>query len=363
VLGQICRFPFPTESAPETCSSIVTSATQTSGGGDLRICVTPTRNEAWIIERFLAAAKTWASHVIVADQGSTDGTLQQLQSASDVEVVINDSPVYDEAYRQKILLSRARQFEGKKVFIALDADEALSANCLQSKEWKRVGEAKPGTVLRFRWVNILPGFEEAWIPGKYSAFGFVDDGCDFTGRRIHSTRVPQPAGAPVIDLHDVVVLHFQYVAWERMASKHRWYQAWEHVKHQQKGPLQIFREYHHMYGSWEKNEIHPVKPEWLDGYERAGIGFRSLESESVTYWDKEVLEMLREHGAERFRKIGIWDKDWKELADQMGFNGSNFSDPRSAWEKTAHWLLRLTQKRRTNPGVRGFEKLLRLSGW
>jgi len=39
-----------------------------------RICITPVRNEAWIIERFLAAARTWATTVVIADQGSSDGT-------------------------------------------------------------------------------------------------------------------------------------------------------------------------------------------------------------------------------------------------------------------------------------------------
>ena len=39
-----------------------------------RICVTPTRNEAWIIGHFAAAARCWADHVVIADQRSTDGT-------------------------------------------------------------------------------------------------------------------------------------------------------------------------------------------------------------------------------------------------------------------------------------------------
>ena len=39
------------------------------------ICVTPARNEAWILERFLRAAELWADHVIVADQQSTDRTV------------------------------------------------------------------------------------------------------------------------------------------------------------------------------------------------------------------------------------------------------------------------------------------------
>ena len=194
-----------------------------------------------------------------------------------VEVVINDSPVFDEAHRQRILLERARQFEGRRILIGLDADEALSSNCTETDDWEQISNAEPGTVLRFRWVNVLPGFQKAWIPPGHSHFGFVDDGSEHTGKRIHSPRVPYPSGAPILDLDDIVVLHFQYVLWERMVRKQRWYQAWEHLKHQQKGPLQIFREYNHMYGSWEQEEIHPVQPEWLEGFDRAGIDFRSLE--------------------------------------------------------------------------------------
>jgi hypothetical protein len=337
----------------------------TEGSSDhcRRICVTPVRNEAWIIERFLAAAKTWADHVVVADQQSNDGTLELLQATPGAEVVINESPAFDEAHRQKILLERARQFEGRRVLIGLDADEALSANCRESKEWKQIADAEPGTILRFRWVNILPGFKEVWIPPKYNAFGFVDNGCDFRGWRIHSPRLPQPENAPVIDLDEIVVLHFQYVAWERMIAKHHWYQAWEHLKHQQKGSLEIFREYNHMYGGWDKSEIHPLQPEWLEGYDRAGIDFRSLQSEPVTWWDREIVQMLREYGTERFRRIAIWDQDWNEMATHIRTNGADLSDPRSAWEKTVHRLLAVTQSRRSNLAVRGFERLLRLLGW
>ena len=48
-------------------------------------------------------------------------------------------------------------------------------------------------------------------------------------------------GAPVLDINDFVVLHFQFILWERMVSKHRWYQAWEHQKNPNKGALEIFR--------------------------------------------------------------------------------------------------------------------------
>src|SRR5688572_13904360 len=91
------------------------------------MCLTPMRNEAWIVKEFIAAANLWATRIVVADQISTDGTLEQLQSSAGTEVVINDSPIYDEAHRQKVLLERARQFPGKRIMFGLDADEAISS--------------------------------------------------------------------------------------------------------------------------------------------------------------------------------------------------------------------------------------------
>ena len=174
---------------------------------------------------------------------------------------------------------------------------------------------------------------------------------------------PTPPNAPVLDLKDIVVLHFQYVAWDRVISKHRWYQAWEQLNHPEKGPLEIFRQYHHMYGSWEEKEIHPVRPEWLDGFVRAGIDFRSLKCEPVTWWDREIAQMLLEQGPDRFRRIAIWDEDWNAMARSVGRNGADLSDPRTVGEKLIHRTLKATQKHRGNLGVRGFEHILRWLGW
>jgi hypothetical protein len=328
-----------------------------------RICVTPVRNEAWIIDQFVSAARLWATDIIVADQRSTDGTLEKLKATPGVDVVINDLPTFDESHRQRLLLDRARQTPGNRILIGLDADEALSANFSISKEWQQLEHATPGTILRFRWVNILPGFSHAWIPPGYRAFGFIDDGSEHRGRTIHSPRVPQPPGAPTLDLEDVVVLHFQYIAWERMLSKQRWYRAWEHITHRQKGPLQIFREYNHMNGGWHRSEIHEVNPEWLEGYARLGIDFRRIPTETVTWWDFEVLRLMQEHGPDRFRKIDIWDKDWTAVAALAASGHDNLSDPRSIFDKSAIRLLRATQQRRSNLAVRVLESVLRRAGW
>ena len=118
-----------------------------------------------------------------------------------------------------------------------------------------------------------------------------------------------------------------------------------------------------MFGGWEEEEIHSIRPEWLEGYDRAGIDFRSLKGESVTWWDTELLQMLVEHGPKHFRKLNIWDMDWNALAASLGIDGVDLADPRSSAEKAIHYLLVKTQNQRTNLGVRAFERLLRLLGW
>lgn len=327
------------------------------------VCTTPTKNESWIIGPFAAAAKTWANHVIVADQLSTDGTREQLRQTPGVDLVLNDSTTFDENHRQQLLLSRARMIEGQRVLIGLDADEAFSANARSTSDWQKIVSAKPGTILRFRWVNILPGFKHAWIPPGHTPFGFVDDGSTHTGKKIHSPRVPYPENAPILDLNEIVVLHFQYVLWDRMLSKQRWYQAWEHIKHREKGALDIFRQYNHMVTGWKKQEIHPIRPEWLSRYEQAGINFKALVSEPVTWWDREVLQMLSNSGTKEFRRISVWNKDWTALGRQLGLSENDLSDPRTAWEKLAHRLLAASQNHRSAFFVRSFEQLLRRTGW
>jgi hypothetical protein len=74
------------------------------------ICLTPVRNESWIIKPFLAASKMWADHVIVADQGSTDGTLELLQSTREVETIINAAKTYDERHRQRCSSTKRAKF-------------------------------------------------------------------------------------------------------------------------------------------------------------------------------------------------------------------------------------------------------------
>src|SRR5690242_9248978 len=127
------------------------------------ICLTPVKNEAWIFERQLQCSSLWADNIIVGDQMSTDGTREIAQRFPKVRLLDNKSPGYDEGERQRIVFEAAREIPGKRILLAIDSDEAVTANWMTSSEWNALRDAEPGTVIRFQWVNLLPGCKECWI--------------------------------------------------------------------------------------------------------------------------------------------------------------------------------------------------------
>ena len=322
------------------------------------VCVTPVKNEAWILERFLQAASSWADHIVVADQGSTDGSREIVAGFEKARLVDNPNPSYDEGARQRLLLEEARGVPGRRLIFALDADEALAADALDAAEWRALLHAPEGTVARFDWVNVLPGFERCWIPGEKVPFAFVDDGSSHNGERIHSTRVPVGRSSEIVDIEHVKVLHLQHVARRRMEGKQRWYQCWEALNHREKRPIQIYRQYHRM-DAFPEEELHPVEESWLGGYD-----LRSLEDDGG-HWDAEVVAWLEEHGPDAFRRLAIWDIDWQDAARRAGFEvpTDRLRDPRGRVERAVHAWLRRTQPHAGSTAVRLGQRALTPLGW
>lgn len=270
------------------------------------ICITPTKNEEWIIERFIRATSLWADEIIIADQMSTDRTREIIGEFENVRMIDNSCTSFNENERQKLLINAAREIPGKKLLIALDVDEFFTGNFLKSNEWQEMLYAQPGAVFEMQWPCIADDFCHYWLTdGNTNTFAYMDDGTPHTGSKIHSIRVPVPTGAIVTTLSEIKVMHFQYTDWDRMKSKNLWYQCYERIKLPQKSIFEIYRMYHHMdvHGKFKM-----IPQKWFDYYISKGIDLKQKPDGLEKYWwDDEIKSLVRNYGINYFYYI-----DFKE---------------------------------------------------
>ena len=310
------------------------------------ICLTPVLNEAWILERFLTCASLWADHIIIADQQSTDGSVEIAQRFPKVRLIENPAKKFNEPERRQMLLAEARRIPGPRLLFGLDADEFLTANFLNSPEWDAILQAPPGTVISFPWPLVQANAAKLsyFFLAKELAIGFMDDGSEPQDRVIHSPRVPAPPGAKTLHAKEIKLMHYCLMDHDRFESRLRWYQCWEQLN-LHKRPIDLYRFYHTDLFV-PSNMVKPVPAEWMLGYEQHGIDMTSVNREGNYRWDKEVLRFFDEHGTARFKRLAIWDADWTRLHAELYPEKArkNYLDPRSRFDKLVHRWLRWTQR-------------------
>ncbi len=321
------------------------------------VCLTPVRNEAWILDTFLRCASEWADRIIVLDQASEDGSAEIAGRFPKVRLLRSSSREFDEAGRQRRLIAAAREIPGPRLLVALDADEVLAAPSFAGPTWRSLRDLEPGTVVLGRWLNLRPGLTSAWEEGPPRPFAVRDDGSAHRGLDLHSPRLPVADGAPRLALPEILVLHLQYTAWERMLAKQRWYQCLEQLLHPERHPIAVYRMYHHMHAVAPAQE-RGIDREWLAPYERRGIDLRRPAPGGPFWFEREVLDLLARHGGPTFARQAIWDTDWRALARRLGHaRPERFADPRTPAQVLLQtWLARTQPRHRARP-------IARLDAW
>jgi Glycosyl transferase family 2. len=310
------------------------------------VCLTPVKNEAWILGRFISATSLWADYIIIADQNSTDGSQDIAKKYPKVILINNPQEEYNEVDRQRLLLAEARKIKGRKLLITLDADEVFTSGFQRTKEWTDMLNAEVGQVFGFQWINLMPGFEKAWIPSGHFPWAMIDNGSEHHGSLIHSPRLPVEDWDKVIKLTHIKVIHFQYINWSRMNSKHNFYQCLERLKYPHKASVDIYRMYHHMYNI-DKSQVLLFKDSWVEEYDQKGIKFNTPAVSVRNWFDDEVELLLEKFGGNTFRKVSIWDTKWR------------VKDPRSFLDKLIHIYLFRSQRFVDNKLIVKIDRFLR----
>ena len=284
------------------------------------VVLTPVKNEAWILPLFCATTSLWADHIVIADQHSTDGSREIAAGFSKVTIVDNDSPDLDERCRDALLVKKARELVGSDgILFRIDADEIFTPN-FDSEDWLNIKQSEPGTVWRFPWLQIYPGFKSYW--DFYPTYGaFVDDGREFTPHGIIHARAMFSADSDDKQkfAENIALLHFQFVDWKRMQSKHRYYQCFEHVMFPQKSAIEVFRIYHWMYD--RDLPLKPTPSSWFDEYNKMGIDITNVKFENDYWWDNKVDEYIKKHTSKFFRHFETY-----KPGELLFANGKNLLD-------------------------------------
>jgi hypothetical protein len=306
------------------------------------ICLCRIKNESWFLHTFLRCTELWADRILLADEHSTDNSREIASKYKKVRVLSVPDHTFDEQRTNALLIQEARKIHGPKILFHLDADELFTANLFRNRIWNRILHAPKGTEIRFSWACVTPDLKHYW-EDNLSTRAYVDDGKKYQGSKFHSIRLPTNNAHKSISIRATKLFHFQFTDWQRMQSKHRWYQVFERIQYPQKSFVTLFRTYHHMY-SIPQDQIKPIPNFWHNYYRVHSIDIFNIQKDTTYWWDSDILQRIKFYGKKYFRTEDIWDIPWEKIAKREGYsNTSIFKDPRSIWMKIIHVWLRVSQ--------------------
>jgi hypothetical protein len=322
----------------------------------LLVCMTTVRNDAWVLNAFMAATSIWADYIVVADQMSTDNTRSILQKYPKVIVVENNTLEINEPERYKMVIDKAREIEGDKILFAFDVDEVLSANFIHTKDWERILCSKKGDVFCFQWAHIHPSGNSYSVPDVFFPWVFHDDGIEPHAnyvRNLHSMRIPYPIEEKqMFYVNDFKVLHLQELIPNRQKSKLRMMIMVDYLLNDRK-TVKLSRYY---LPKKNRDTQYLLTSDMLYDVDNFGFNlFELVDLDLKKFWyDSFILDHLERDGNQKYCKIDIWDSNF--------IHTYGLKDPRSMFTKCLHLYLRLTQNFSHYYVVRAVDKLLKIIG-
>jgi hypothetical protein len=315
-----------------------------------RLLLVPVKNEAALLGPFLEHHAPLFDRILIADQGSTDGSWDIANSHPKVLAIRNPDTGYNENFRRRLLLDEARRIDPAALIAGLDADEFLLAD---AEKWNSVCQNwKSGFAdhaIQMPWMCLAPGGRD-WFALK-NIFCRPGAGGQLPESEIHLSRVP--IGERTHFCAEVPVLHLNLFWPRRQQMKTWWYSALE-TKMFGAVSLDARRLYRHS-GTGSMRNRQPIPEEWRKPV--ADILSRIALADSWDSWHKErLLEMLQNDADGRLRHAPIWGYPWR---CELFCAGMRDHPGPSLLGRLADWWIESTNDRRKNPLVRTADSILR----
>lgn len=317
------------------------------------VVLTPVRNEAWILTKFISAASLWADHIIIADQMSDDGSREIALSFPKVTLIDNPTREMHMAATRRLLLKEACKIPGEKIVFALDADEFFDGDFLNTSGWKSIMESQIGDIFCWRWKNLLPNGDgyTLWDP-YYWAVHIGDSFGDgtFPDNFIHEQRLPMPnTVSKEYVLDDLYSLHFARVNPTRQRSKEIYYQVVTFTNRPDESGVRLYRMYHKKPGCLPRFELEAGD---FGFYQKNGIDLQGLfaSTDVGQYYLGQVARLIEANGPGRYRKIDMWNGEDNDFSK---YNPQRVSD------KMMMLYLRITARYADSVFIRAIDKILK----
>jgi len=236
----------------------------------------PARNEAARIGFCLRALAQYTDAIVFLDDFSTDDTLDVVKSLAEEcgveEILFKDRWSRDESGDRNALLLAGRRIGGTH-FVVIDADEVFTANSMENDFLRRrILALKPREQLSLHWIQLWRSIEKyrtgdsLWAE-RYKRCIFCDDGIAlYKPKFIHCSRIPNMKRHPIEMRDDAVgLLHFQFVNWDHLVLKQKWYRWLERV-HNPSKPVEVINAKYARSLDETNLELTPVPEKWLSGY-------------------------------------------------------------------------------------------------
>lgn len=268
------------------------------------ITLLPVKNEAWILRSTLKNISDFSDHIIIADQNSTDGSLDIYKDFEKVRVIINDNTGHDNSVRWQLLDYARKLYGSGNLIICIDADEMISPEAIE-KIKKISAEEKQTVSFSFPWIQLWGSVKKyrddcVW-KDNWKAIAFTDDGkIDYERISIindHTGRIPRCEVN--MKLEQYPLLHYQYTIPKQAEIKQAWYRCAELIS---KGkPRKINYKYSTTSNS-ENITFKPVNQDWFNN-----LPLVSSEYNISNDWRyMEIMSWFDKYGLKFFEPLEIW---------------------------------------------------------